>query len=235
MLHENLGSRHYRWLRPDLFPPAPYLVCDPNQTPGGSGVLVQPALIDAQFRKAWMPLFRREGRDPVTADAFLGKISKGEEKLTLILFRIWEKLCARNATWDPALRNDDMHVIHMVHQEARWRQRLKQYKTCRFSHKCRVLLTATKQHLKRFCCVLEKRGILGLAVPPPIIFSLSVSPRGAGFSNGDCALESTASFPAVVEHGLIPQISEGQCWMYFRLGPCLPRLHSWWACWGWNC
>ena len=29
--------------------------------PNGSGILVQPALIDAHFRKAWMPYFRREG------------------------------------------------------------------------------------------------------------------------------------------------------------------------------
>ena len=42
LLHEDVSSRHYRWLRPDLVPPAPYLVCDPFQTPGGSGVLVQP-------------------------------------------------------------------------------------------------------------------------------------------------------------------------------------------------
>ena len=56
-LHEDLGSRPYKWLRPDLVPPAPYLVCDPKQTPGGSGILVQPSLIDAQFRKAWMPFF----------------------------------------------------------------------------------------------------------------------------------------------------------------------------------
>ena len=33
--------------------------------------LVQPAMIDAQFRKAWMPFFTREGQDPVTPAAFL--------------------------------------------------------------------------------------------------------------------------------------------------------------------
>ena len=38
---------------------------------GGSGVLVHPTLIDAHFRKAWMPFSRREGREPVTTDAFL--------------------------------------------------------------------------------------------------------------------------------------------------------------------
>ena len=73
-LNEDLSSRPFHWLRPDLVPPAPYLVCDPKQTPGGSGILVQPSLIDAQFRKAWMPFFRRGERDPVTPQAFLGFI-----------------------------------------------------------------------------------------------------------------------------------------------------------------
>ena len=54
-LVEDLTSRPLRWLRPDLVPLAPYLVCPPDQTPGGTGVLVQPILIDAQFRKSWMP------------------------------------------------------------------------------------------------------------------------------------------------------------------------------------
>ena len=63
-LGEDLSSRPYRWLRPDLLSPAPNLVCPRSQTPGGSGVLAQPALIDAHFRKAWMPFFRRGGRDP---------------------------------------------------------------------------------------------------------------------------------------------------------------------------
>ena len=56
-LNEDLSSRPFHWLWPDLAPPAPYLVCDPKLTPGGSGILVQPSLIDAQFRKAWMPFF----------------------------------------------------------------------------------------------------------------------------------------------------------------------------------
>ena len=32
----------YKWLRPDLFPPAPFLSCDPRDTVDGSGVLVEP-------------------------------------------------------------------------------------------------------------------------------------------------------------------------------------------------
>ena len=51
----------YRWLRPDLVPPAPFLQCKPNLTPGGSGVLAGPARIDEEFRKAWLPCFCRSG------------------------------------------------------------------------------------------------------------------------------------------------------------------------------
>ena len=47
----------YRWLRPDLVPPAPFLQCKPDLTPGGSGVLADPARIDEEFRKAWLPYF----------------------------------------------------------------------------------------------------------------------------------------------------------------------------------
>ena len=32
----------YRWLRPDLVPPAPFLQCEPRHTPNGSGVLSDP-------------------------------------------------------------------------------------------------------------------------------------------------------------------------------------------------
>ena len=45
----------YRWLRPDLVPPAPFLQCEPHLTPDGSGVLSDPNQIDAEFRKAWLP------------------------------------------------------------------------------------------------------------------------------------------------------------------------------------
>ena len=50
-MHEDLSSRPYRWLRLDLVPLAPYLVCSANQT--------------------WMPFFRRDGRDPVSPVACL--------------------------------------------------------------------------------------------------------------------------------------------------------------------
>ena len=70
-LEEDKSSRPYKWLRPDLVPPAPHLICPRDTSPGGSGVLVQPALIDVQCRKAWMPIFRREGRDPVSPESFI--------------------------------------------------------------------------------------------------------------------------------------------------------------------
>ena len=45
----------YRWLRPDLVLQAPFLQCKPHLTTGGSGVLADPARIDEEFRKAWLP------------------------------------------------------------------------------------------------------------------------------------------------------------------------------------
>ena len=70
-IREDLASRPYKWLLPEFVPPAPYLVCRPRGSPNGSGILVQPALIDAHFRKAWMPYFRREGHPVVAVLAFL--------------------------------------------------------------------------------------------------------------------------------------------------------------------
>ena len=58
-LREDPLVRPYRWLRPDLVPPSPFLRCDPCLTPGGSGVLADPAKIDEEFRKAWLPYFCR--------------------------------------------------------------------------------------------------------------------------------------------------------------------------------
>ena len=70
-IREDLTSHPYQWLRPEFVPPAPYLVCKPEDSPNGSGILVQPALIDAHFHKAWMPNFRRDGHPVVTTQAFL--------------------------------------------------------------------------------------------------------------------------------------------------------------------
>ena len=59
-----------RWLRPDLVPPAPFLQCEPRLTPGGSGVLTDPARIDEEFRKAWLPYFCRSGQRETSLDEF---------------------------------------------------------------------------------------------------------------------------------------------------------------------
>ena len=44
-IREDPSVHPYRWLRPDLVPPAPFLQCEPCLTPGGSGVLSDPARI----------------------------------------------------------------------------------------------------------------------------------------------------------------------------------------------
>ena len=51
----------YKWLRPDLIPPAPFLQCQFHLTPGGSGVLADPARIEEEFRKVWFIYFYRSG------------------------------------------------------------------------------------------------------------------------------------------------------------------------------
>ena len=50
-LREDLGSRTYSWLRPDFVPLSPFLVVKDPQTKT-SQILVEPRLIDAEFRKA---------------------------------------------------------------------------------------------------------------------------------------------------------------------------------------
>ena len=60
----------YKWLRPGLVPPAPFLQCDAHLTPGGSGVLADPARIDEEFRKAWLPYFRRSGQRDTSLEEF---------------------------------------------------------------------------------------------------------------------------------------------------------------------
>ena len=60
----------YKWLRPDLVPPAPFLQCEPHLSPGGSGVLSDPARIDEEFRKAWLPYFCRSGQREASLEEF---------------------------------------------------------------------------------------------------------------------------------------------------------------------
>ena len=50
----DLGSRLFAWLRPDLVPPFLFIKDPQSQS---SRILVGPHLIDAEFRKAWMPFF----------------------------------------------------------------------------------------------------------------------------------------------------------------------------------
>ena len=69
-LREDFSSRPYACLRPDFVPPSPLLVVKDPQTKS-SRILVEPHLIDAEFRKAWMPFFCRSGHPLVTVAQFL--------------------------------------------------------------------------------------------------------------------------------------------------------------------
>ena len=60
----------YKWLRPDLVPPAPFLQCQPHLTPGGFGVLADPARIDEEFRNAWLPYFCRSRQRDTSLEEF---------------------------------------------------------------------------------------------------------------------------------------------------------------------
>ena len=51
-------------------PPAPFLQCEPCLTPGGSGVLSDPARIDEEFRKAWLPYFCRSAQRETSLEEF---------------------------------------------------------------------------------------------------------------------------------------------------------------------
>ena len=57
VLREDPLSHPFQWLRPDMVPPSLFLQCKPHLAPGGSGVLANPARIDEEFRKAWLPYF----------------------------------------------------------------------------------------------------------------------------------------------------------------------------------
>ena len=62
------------WLRPDLVHPAPFLQCEPYLSPGGSGMLADPARIDEEFRKAWLPYFCRYGQREASLEEFDGEV-----------------------------------------------------------------------------------------------------------------------------------------------------------------
>ena len=65
-----MSSRPYVWLRPDFVPPSPFLVFKDPQTQS-SRILVEPHLIDAEFRKAWMPYFCRSGHPEISPEQLL--------------------------------------------------------------------------------------------------------------------------------------------------------------------
>ena len=69
-LREDLSSRPCAWLRPDFVLPSPILVVKDPQTQS-SRIFVQPHLVDAELRKAWMPFFCWSGHPVVTPDQFL--------------------------------------------------------------------------------------------------------------------------------------------------------------------
>ena len=73
-IREDALVHPYRWLRPDLVPPAPFLQCEPCLTPDGSGVLSDPVRIDEEFRKAWLPYFCRCGQRETSLDEFSFKV-----------------------------------------------------------------------------------------------------------------------------------------------------------------
>ena len=80
---EYLSSWPYAWLRPDFVPPFPFLVVKDPQAQS-SRVLVEPHLIDAEFRKAWIPS------------------SVGLVILLLLLTSSWSLLgifCLKNHSW----------------------------------------------------------------------------------------------------------------------------------------
>ena len=67
--------RPCRWLRSGMVLPSPFLRCDPALTTDGSGILSDPALIDEQFRKAWLPYFSRSVRGLASFSDFQGELA----------------------------------------------------------------------------------------------------------------------------------------------------------------
>ena len=53
-----------------MVPPAPFLQCEPHLTTGGSAALADPARLDEEFRKAWLPYFCRSGQREASLEEF---------------------------------------------------------------------------------------------------------------------------------------------------------------------
>ena len=61
----------YRWLRADLIPPSPFLVCPHETTAGRSGMLVDPGEIYLRFQQTWSPFCTRASRKHARVDECL--------------------------------------------------------------------------------------------------------------------------------------------------------------------
>ena len=64
------GASHITGFAMTWFLPAPFLQWELHLTPGGSGVLADPATIDEEFRKAWLPYFCRSGQRDTSLEEF---------------------------------------------------------------------------------------------------------------------------------------------------------------------
>ena len=72
-LRKDLGSRPCAWIWRDFVPPSPFLVIkDPQTQSSPSQILVERHLIDAEFRKTWVPFFCGSGHPVVTVDQCIG-------------------------------------------------------------------------------------------------------------------------------------------------------------------
>ena len=60
----------FKWLRPDFVLPTLFLQRQPHLTPGGFVVLADPANIDEEFRKAWLPYFCRSRQRDTSLEEF---------------------------------------------------------------------------------------------------------------------------------------------------------------------
>ena len=67
-----VGMRPYKWLRPDLVPPAPFLQCQPHLTPGG-----------LDFLLIWLGLMKNSERPGFPTFAVLGKGTPALEEFNL--------------------------------------------------------------------------------------------------------------------------------------------------------
>ena len=72
-MREDTLVHPYKWLRPHLVP-LPFILCEPHLTPEGSGFLADPARIDEEFRKAWLPYFCRSGQREASLDEFAQEV-----------------------------------------------------------------------------------------------------------------------------------------------------------------